>query len=67
VTLQLPESLAGSILNIYDIKGALVKSGLPLPSTTNSIDVSEFTGGIYLLQVTGKNNNVEVVKVIIEN
>jgi hypothetical protein len=66
VTLQLPVSFVGGVLNIYDIKGALVKSGLPLPTTSNSINVSDFGSGIYLLHITGKDGNKEVVKIIIE-
>jgi uncharacterized repeat protein (TIGR02543 family) len=67
VTLQLPESYTGSVLNIYNIKGALVKSGLSLPAKVNSIDVTEFVSGIYLLHITDKDGNQEVVKIIIEN
>jgi YD repeat-containing protein/predicted outer membrane repeat protein len=64
VTLQLPKSFVGGVLNIYDVKGALVKSGLPLPAISNSINISG--SGIYLLHVTGKDGNKEVVKIIIE-
>jgi uncharacterized repeat protein (TIGR02543 family) len=65
VTLQLPESLTGSSLNIYSITGALVKSGLSLPTKSNSIDISEFVSGIYLLQITDKDGNRETVKIIV--
>jgi uncharacterized repeat protein (TIGR02543 family) len=64
ITLQLPESYVGSTLKIYDMKGALVKSEQSLPTKVNNIDISEFASGIYLLHITDKNGNVEVVKVI---
>jgi hypothetical protein len=56
----------GSELNIYDIKGSLVKSGLTLPVMSNSIDVSEFAPGIYLLHVNNRKGNIEVLKMIVE-
>jgi hypothetical protein len=66
VTLELPESFKGSILNIYNINGALVKSGQTLPATVNSIDLSEHVPGIYLLQITAKNGNCQAIKIISE-
>jgi hypothetical protein len=66
VQLKLPESFAGGVLNIYDIKGNMVKSGLPLPSTDNSVNVSDLNPGIYLLHVSGKDGNRQVTKIIIE-
>jgi uncharacterized repeat protein (TIGR02543 family) len=66
VKLELPEQYAGGTLNIYDITGALIKSGLPLPSTTNTIDVTGFSSGIYLFNITGKNGNRQSVKIIVE-
>jgi hypothetical protein len=54
------------VLNIYNITGALVKSGLSLPTTVNSIDVSEHAAGIYLLQVIDKTGNRQTIKIIIE-
>jgi YD repeat-containing protein len=66
VQLKLPESFAGSVLDIYDIKGRLVKSGLPLPVTGNSVSVSDLDSGIYLLHITGKEGKRQVIKIIIE-
>jgi uncharacterized repeat protein (TIGR02543 family) len=66
LTLQLPEQYAGSVLNIYSIKGALVKSGQPLPAMVNSVDLSEFVSGVYLLRISDKQGNSETVKIIIE-
>jgi uncharacterized repeat protein (TIGR02543 family) len=66
VTLQLPGTFTGSSLNIYNITGALMKSAISLPSTVNSIDVSEYAPGIYLLQVNDKTGNRQTVKIIIE-
>jgi uncharacterized repeat protein (TIGR02543 family) len=66
VSLQLPDPYVGSELNIYDIKGSLVKSGLQLPVTSNSIDVSELVPGIYLLHINNRKGNIEVLKMIVE-
>jgi uncharacterized repeat protein (TIGR02543 family) len=66
INLQLPKPLAGSVLNIYNITGALVKSGLSLSATSNSIDVSEHVSGIYLLQIIDKTGKSHVIKVILE-
>jgi hypothetical protein len=66
VTLQLPEPYINSVLNIYSITGSLVKSGVPLPSAVNSIDVSGHAPGIYLLQVVSGNGNRQTLKIIIE-
>jgi uncharacterized repeat protein (TIGR02543 family) len=64
LTLKLPESYAGATLNIYDIRGRLVKSGYPLPSTVNSVNMSEFSSGVYLLRITDRQGNSETVKII---
>jgi uncharacterized repeat protein (TIGR02543 family) len=66
VTLQLPESFTSSVLNIYSITGALVKSGVSLPAKSNSIDVSEHVPGIYLLQIIDKTGTRQTVRIIIE-
>ncbi|MDR0385635.1 MAG: T9SS type A sorting domain-containing protein, partial [Prevotellaceae bacterium] len=67
VTLKLPEHYIGATLNIYDIKGSLVKSGISLPEKSNSINVSELnlSSGMYLFNIV-KDNNREAVKIIIE-
>jgi hypothetical protein len=64
--LQLPDAFVGSVLNIYEVRGALVKSGLPLPAKNNSVNVSDLNSGIYLLSITGKEGNRQVIKIIIE-
>jgi hypothetical protein len=67
ITLELPESVTGSVLNIYNISGSLVKSALPLPATVNSIDIpGHVPAGIYLLQVTVKNGSRQTIKIITE-
>jgi uncharacterized repeat protein (TIGR02543 family) len=66
LTLQLPESFAGSMLNIYSVAGRLVKSGLSLPTTSNSIDLSEYVPGIYLLHIIDAKGNTQVVNIVIE-
>jgi hypothetical protein len=64
--LQLPETFAGGTLNIYDIKGSLKKSGQPLPSTLNSVSVSDLDSGIYLLHVFSRDGKRHEMKLIIE-
>jgi uncharacterized repeat protein (TIGR02543 family) len=66
LTLKLPEQYAGSVLNIYDIKGALVRSGQPLPAMVNSVDMSEFVSGVYLLRISDKQGKNETIKIIVE-
>ncbi|MDR2026999.1 MAG: T9SS type A sorting domain-containing protein, partial [Prevotellaceae bacterium] len=66
LTLQLPESFVGGTAAIYDISGSAVKSKLSLPVKTNSLDVSDLASGIYLIRITGKNGNMETVKIIVE-
>jgi uncharacterized repeat protein (TIGR02543 family) len=67
ITLELPESATGGVLNIYNINGSLVKSALPLPATVNSIDLSgHVPAGIYLFQVNGKNGKRQTIKIITE-
>jgi hypothetical protein len=66
VYLQLPETFVGGTLDIYDITGSMRKSGLSLPATDNSINVSDLDAGIYLLHITGKNGERQVIKVIVE-
>jgi hypothetical protein len=66
VKLELPETFAGGVLDIYDIRGSLVKSKFSLPATSNSINVSECAPGIYLLYITGKEGNRHVIRMIVE-
>jgi uncharacterized repeat protein (TIGR02543 family) len=65
LTLELPEQYIGGVLNIYDIKGALVKSKIPLPAKSNSINASDLNSGIYLFNIS-KDNSREAVKIIVE-
>jgi uncharacterized repeat protein (TIGR02543 family) len=65
ITIDIPETFVGSALNIYNIKGLLVKSRQSLPAKSNSIDISELASGIYLLQITGKDGNRETVTIIV--
>ncbi|MDR2383008.1 MAG: InlB B-repeat-containing protein [Prevotellaceae bacterium] len=66
VTLELPEEYVGGTLSIYNISGAISKSGLPLPASVNSINTSGLSSGIYLLNITGKDGNRQTVKIIVE-
>ncbi|MDR1096562.1 MAG: cadherin-like beta sandwich domain-containing protein [Tannerella sp.] len=64
--LKLPETFVGGVLDIYDIKGSLRKSRLPLPATVNSINVSDLNPGIYLMHVISKDGKRHEIKLIIE-
>jgi hypothetical protein len=64
--LKLPETFVGGTLNIYNIKGSLRKSGLPLPATSNSINVSDLDSGIYLMHVFDRDGKRREIKLIIE-
>jgi uncharacterized repeat protein (TIGR02543 family) len=66
VTLELPERYVGGTLNVYNTIGMLIKSGLPLTLSTNTVDVTGFASGIYLFNITGKDGNHHTVKVIVE-
>jgi hypothetical protein len=66
LTLQLPETFTGGEASIYGIGGTLVKSKIPVPAKSNSVDVSGLDTGIYLLRITGKDGTSEVIKIIIE-
>jgi hypothetical protein len=66
VKMELPEQYTGARLNIYNIKGVLLKSGLPLSANLNNIDLSDLSSGIYLLSITGNNGNHQSIKIIIE-
>jgi hypothetical protein len=63
--LELPEQYVGGTLDIYDIKGSLIKSKLPLPAKSGSIDVSDLVSGIYLFNIT-KDSKRDVLKIIVE-
>jgi hypothetical protein len=64
--LHLPYEFIGGNLAIFSVTGSLVKSKLPLPVSTNSIDVQDLPSGVYLFKVTGKYGDNETVKIIIE-
>jgi hypothetical protein len=66
VKLHLPYEFIGGQLDIFGVTGSLVKSKIPLPVATNSIDVQDLPSGIYLFNVTGKYGDKESVKIIIE-
>jgi hypothetical protein len=66
VQIDLPEQYVGGTLNIYNITGAVVKSGIPLSATNNNIDVSSLGTGIYLFNIADKDGNRQSVKIIVE-
>ncbi|MDR1172735.1 MAG: cadherin-like beta sandwich domain-containing protein [Bacteroidales bacterium] len=64
--LTLPETFVGGVLNIYDIKGSIRKSGLPLPTIVNSIHVSDMDSGIYLMHFFSRDGSRQEIKLIID-
>jgi hypothetical protein len=64
LTLQLPSGFVGGYVNIIRIDGSAVKRNLPLPGEFNSVDVSDLSPGIYLLNIVGKTGKKETVKII---
>jgi hypothetical protein len=65
LTLQLPKDYAGGYVNVLTIDGTTVKHKLPLPDTESILSVSDWSPGIYLLNIVGKNGASETVKVIV--
>jgi hypothetical protein len=63
--LELPESLVNGRINMYDITGALKKTGTSLTAAGAEIDVSDLNSGIYLLQIVNDKSHGEV-KIVIE-
>ncbi|MDR1887518.1 MAG: cadherin-like beta sandwich domain-containing protein [Prevotellaceae bacterium] len=66
LTLHLPEKFAGGYLNIYDIRGALVKSGVAFSANITSVNTGDLSSGIYLLHFIDKNGLGESVKIVVE-
>jgi uncharacterized repeat protein (TIGR02543 family) len=63
--LELPDHFIGATLNIYDMQGLLVKSGVILSSKTNNIDFSTLASGIYVLDIVGTGSR-QSIKIIVE-
>jgi len=63
---KITDDFVGGYLNIFGITGSLVKSNVPLPATTGSIDVQDLPTGIYLFRLISKSGNSETIKIVIE-
>jgi hypothetical protein len=66
LTLRLPATFVGGKMNIYTLTGSTVKTNIPLSSENLSADVSQYGTGVYLLSITAKTGEQEVVKVVVE-
>jgi hypothetical protein len=67
LTLELPDSFAGGYVDVITLSGSTVKRKLPLPGRVCTLSVSDWSPGVYLLHVIGKNGDSETVKVIVNN
>jgi hypothetical protein len=67
LNLHLPSNFTGGYLNVISLSGSTVTRKLPLPDTNNIINVSDWSPGIYLLNIVSPNGNSETVKIIVSN
>ena len=67
LTLQLPNDFVGRYVNVVTLSGTTVKQKLPLSGKFSHISVSDWSPGVYLLQIIGKDGNSETVKIIVSN
>jgi hypothetical protein len=65
LNLHLPAHFAGGYMNVVTLSGSIVKHKLPLPNTNNVINVSDWSSGVYLLNIVSPNGNVKTVKIIV--
>jgi hypothetical protein len=65
LNLHLPTHFTGGYMNVISLSGSTVKHKLPLPNKNNVINVSEWSPGIYLLNIVSPNGSSETVKIII--
>jgi hypothetical protein len=65
LNLHLPTKFVGGYLNVVNLSGATMKRKLPLPNINNIINISDWSPGIYLLNITSPNGNSETVKIIV--
>jgi hypothetical protein len=65
LNLHLPKHFAGGYMTVFTISGTAVKRNLPLPDINNVINVSDWSPGVYLLNITSPNGNNETVKIIV--
>jgi hypothetical protein len=67
LNLHLPTHFTGGYLNVISLSGSTVKHKLPLPNKDNIINVSDWSPGIYLLNIVGPDGNRETIKIIVNN
>jgi hypothetical protein len=65
VNIELSMANVGTV-DIYDIRGVKIVSGFALNHTKNSIDISEYKGGTYLIIVRTTNGRVKTSKLRLE-
>jgi hypothetical protein len=67
LTLQLPNDFVGRYVNVVTLSGTTVKQKLPLSGKFSHISVSDWSPGVYLLLIIGKDGNSETIKIIVSN
>jgi hypothetical protein len=67
LSLQLPDGFTGGYMDVISLSGSIVKRKLPLPDSSNTISVADWTPGIYLLNIIAPNGDRESVKIIVSN
>ncbi|MDR3134012.1 MAG: choice-of-anchor J domain-containing protein [Prevotellaceae bacterium] len=65
LTLQSAVLPKGSVANIYNSTGALVKGNLPLSGVQSTIDVTGLTHGLYVLQVVQPDGTKETINIVV--
>ncbi|MFB9110058.1 pectinesterase family protein [Flavobacterium gyeonganense] len=64
VNLTLPEGIGSVNYEVYSILGQKVKQGVFIANTSQSIDLSRLTSGVYLINIKNTEGTVYKVKVI---
>jgi hypothetical protein len=65
LNLHLPALFTGGYMNVISLSGSTVARKLPLPDKNNVINISDWSPGIYLLNIVSPNGNSETVKIIV--
>ncbi len=56
----------GSVINIYNVNGILVKGNIPVYGAENSVDASGLQQGVYVLQLVGPNGVNYSTKLVVK-
>jgi VCBS repeat-containing protein len=65
LNLHLPSNFVGGYVNVVNLAGSTMKRNLPLPGINSIINVSDWSSGIYLLNIIAPDGSRETVKVIV--